>query len=373
MNRAQKKMIEFIRSDEPLAGSHQVLFTGIADAMAWQLIGHQLCHARRFYKGNAPLNLKESNFDSVAHCAQQMAEQDPGSISVISDLTSFVQVGDLLKMDAKGRTTVVEVKEGKKNHEILEFMNFFVKTPCSNALNNFAKQHGDSGVKQLERMFRQVKRMAHVTEVLTSGKSIDPDTNRVIHIPDEPAYMGEWNEELNEVLEDCDAQGWGWDVVDDCLFIGAYSKDTHGGNGHLLFNMLFDDLDGGMGSPRIRLSDCMISPLALTIFNLNISDEHKFDILFGRKNVCIGLNISSLLHQLEKVGFPVRYATNKEASQMEQSGGKPYRHQGKALIIGAGDNEMALSDGMFMRIFFHGQRPVSTVEAILNNLPTGAD
>jgi hypothetical protein len=34
MNAAQKKIIEFIQSDEPLTDSHQVLFTGIADGMA---------------------------------------------------------------------------------------------------------------------------------------------------------------------------------------------------------------------------------------------------------------------------------------------------------------------------------------------------
>jgi hypothetical protein len=285
MNAAQKKIIGFIQSDEPLTDSHQVLFTGIADAMAWQLIGQQLCHARRFYKGHPPVNLKESNFESVVHCAEEMARQEPGSISIISDLTSFVQVGDLLRMDASGRTIVAEVKEGKKNHEILEFMNFFIETPCSHALNHFAQQHGESGVKQLGRMFRQADRMNHVTEVMRKGNSIDPDTKQVIHIPEKPVFIRNWDEELNEILEDCDAKGWGWKIVDDCLFIGAYSKDTHNGNGHLLFNMLFDEFEGGLGSPRLRLNDCMLSPLALPVFNLNILEEHKFDILFGRKNV----------------------------------------------------------------------------------------
>ncbi|WP_152447142.1 hypothetical protein [Janthinobacterium sp. HH01] len=370
MNAAQKKIIEFIQSDEPLTDSHHVLFTGIADAMAWQLIRQQLCHARRFYKGHPPVNLKESNFESVVYCAEEMARQEPGSISIISDLTSFVQVGDLLKMDSSGRTTVVEVKEGKKNHEILEFMNFFIETPCSHAFNYFAQQHGESGVKQLRRMFRQAERMEYVTEVMRKGKSVDPDTKQTIHIPEKSVYISNWDEELNDILEDCDAKGWGWNIVDDCLFIGAYSKDTHNGNGHLLFNMLFDEFEGSIGSPRLRLNDCMLSPLALTVFNLNISEEHKFDILFGRKNVCLGLNIVNFLDGLKEAGITVRPATNKEASQIEQQGVKLYRFQGKAIFIGTGAHEVYLSDGMFVRIFFHGQRPIDTVIAILSNLST---
>lgn len=373
MNAAQKKIVEFIQSHEPLSHSHHVLFTGIADAMAWQLLGQQLCHARRFYKGHPPVNLKESNFESVTFCAEEMARREPGSISIISDLTSFVQVGDLLKMDLHGRTTVAEVKEGKKNHEILDFMNFFIETPCQHALNHFAQKHGESGLKQLGRMFRQGERMGHVTEVMWKGESIDPDTQQTIHIPEKPVYIGNWDEELNDTVEVCDARGWGWNIVDDCLFIGAYSKETHNGNGHLLFNMLFDEFEGGIGSPRVRLNDCMVSPLALTMFNLNISEEHKFDILFGRKNVCLGLNIVNFLDRLKEAGITVRPATNKEASQMEQKGAKLYRFQGKAVLIGTGTHEVYLSDGMFMRIFFHGQRPIATVKAILSNLSVTSD
>lgn len=368
MNAAQKKIIEFIQSEQPLTDSHHVLFTGIADAMAWQLIRHQLAHARRFYKGHDPVNLKESNFESVVYCAEEMARREPGSISLISDLTSFVQVGDLLKMDVSGRITVAEVKEGKKNHEILEFMNFYLETHCSRAFDHFARQHGEKGVQQLGRMFRQAERMGHVTEVMSKGESVDPDSKKVILIPEKSVYIGNWDKELDETLKHCNARGWGFNIVDDCLFIGAYSKETHRGNGHLLFNMLFDEFEGGVGSPRLRLNDCMISPLALTVFNLNISEEHKFDILFGRKNVCLGLNVVSFFEELKEAGLTVRPATNKEASQIEQKGEKLYRYQGKAIFVGTGEHEVCLSDGIFMRIFFHGQRPIDTVKAILNNL-----
>lgn len=373
MNAAQKKIVEVIQSGAPLTDSHHVLFTGITDAMAWQLIGQQLCHARRFFKKHSPVNLKESNFESVAYCAEEMARREFGSIAIISDLTSFVQVGDLLKMDLHGRLTVAEVKEGTKNHEILDFMNFYLETPCSRAFDHFAQQHGESGVKQLGRMLRQAERMEHVTEVMRKGKSIDPDTKQVIHIPDEFVYISKWDEELNEILKNCDAKGWGWNVVDDCLFIGAYSKDTKNGNGHLLFNMVFDHFEGGLESPRYRLNDCMLSPLALTVFNLNISEGHKFDILFGRKNVCLGLNIVNFLDGLKEAGITVRPATDKEASQLEQKGAKLYRFQGKAIFIGSDKHEVCLSDGLFMRIFFHGQRPIDTVKAILSNLTTEQD
>lgn len=373
MNAAQRKIVEIIRSDIQLTGSHRVLFTGIADAMAWQLIGNQLCHARTYYKEQRPVNLKESNFDSVVFCAEEFAKQKPGSFSLISDLTSFIQVGDLLTMDSDGKITLSEVKEGKKNHEIMEFMNFIIETPCDHAFNHFAKQHGKDGIKQLQRMFRQTVRMTHVNDVMNTGKSLDPDSQKEIRIPEEPVYIGTWYEELDDILKNCDAKGWGWNVIDECFFVGAYSKDTHNGHGHAIFNYVFDQYEWSEGSPRFKLMDSMMAPLALTVFNLEISEEHKFDILFGRKNVCLGLNMGYFLDELRKSGLKVRPATNKEASKMDQQGTPPYRWNGKAIFIGNEKRELCLSDGIFMRIFFHGQRPVQLVHALLNNVALDED
>ncbi|MFQ6347162.1 hypothetical protein ACQRBV_01340 [Pseudomonas sp. R11F] len=366
MCEAQNMIIEIIQSNENLTDSHDVLLKGIADNMAWQMIGNQLCYARRFYKEQQPIDLKQSNFNSVVLAANQTMSRDPGSFSLISDLTSFIQIGDLITMGSLGGLGIGEVKEGKKNHEIFEFMKFFAKSGCPRSLHYFAQEHGKSGIKQLQRMSRQVERMGHVKEVMTNGSSLDPDTNQKIHIPDEFIYMPDWHDELNAILEKSDSKGWAIDIIDDCLFIASYSKNSFAGKGHIAFNIWFDDFDGAKNSPRFRLFDSMTHPLALPIFNLNISSDHKFDILFGRKNVCIGLNISALLGKLITSGLKVREGTNREASQLDQQGFAPYRHNGKAIYIGNEHQEMALMDGIFLRIMFHIQRPVETIRAILN-------
>ena len=367
MREAQKIIAEIIQSNETLTDSHTVLFSGIADSMAWQMIGEQLCFARSFYKEQTAINLKQSNFDSVVSAANQTMGKDPGSFSLISDLTSFVQVGDLLTMGARGGISISEVKEGKKNHEIMEFMQFFAKKGCPRSLHFFAQEHGISGIKQLQRMYRQVDRMRHVKEIITKGISLDPDTNKKIFIPEESVYIPSWHSELNAILDQSDSTGWALDIIDDCLYIASYAKGFALPNGHIAFNFWFDESGGTANCPRARLIDCMTHPLALPIFNLNISQKNKFDILFGRKNVCIGLNITALLKKLEPEGFTVREGTNKEASMLDQKGFSPYRHNGKAIYIGNEQHEMVLMDGIFLRVLFHNQRPIETIRTILNN------
>ncbi|MEF9673406.1 hypothetical protein QNM99_19165 [Pseudomonas sp. PCH446] len=177
------------------------------------------------------------------------------------------------------------------------------------------------------------------------------------------------DDELNEVLDTSDSKGWALNIIDDCLHVASYSQNTALGKGHGVFNMWFDESGGTANCPRVRLLDSMSHPLAPPVFNLNISDEHKFDILFGRKNVCIGLNVGAFLKKLGEVGFNVRHGTNKESSMLDQQGFPPYRHDGKAIYIGNGQQEMTLMDGVFLRVLFHNQSPVGTIQAILNNEP----
>ncbi|WP_460155006.1 hypothetical protein [Pseudomonas sp. S1_F04] len=366
MREAQSLIISQILSTPDLNPSQSALFRSIADSMAWQLVGNQLCYARRFYKGHKPVDLKHSNFGSVVIAAEHLHNQDPGSFSLISDTTSFIQVGDLITISSTGNFTVAEVKEGRKNHEIMNFMHSLMKSECPHLFYHFAQTHGESGIKQLERMFRQAERMGHVTQVMTKGNSQDPDTNHKIFIPDETIYLDDWNHELNSALAESDLNGWSLKIVDDCLFIGVYSEAAMKGFGHVAFNLWFDNFEGTPNCPRARLLDCLTHPLAPPIFNWSISDKHKFDILFGRKNVCLALNINALINQLINTGLRVREASNKEASQMDQKGMPPYRHNGKAIFIGNGQREIPLMDGVFLRILFHSQRPIETIQAILN-------
>ncbi|WP_238066831.1 hypothetical protein [Pseudomonas shirazica] len=366
MRQAQARIIDIIRSEEPWPDSNIQLLHKLSDSIAWQMIGNQLCYARRFYKDQKLVDLNHSNFGSIIKAIEHHHQSTPDGFALISDLTSFVQVGDLLIADADGRFKIAEVKEGDKNHEIMEFMKFFMKSECPRALHYFIQEHGPQSLKQLQRMLRQATRMAHVTEIFNSGSSQDPDTEHKINIPEETIYIESWDKELNHILNISDTRGYALDTVDECLFIASYSRTSTMAAGHIMFNTWFDNCGGTPDCPRTRLIDCMWHPLALPIFNRDIADRHKLDILFGRKNVCIGLNIPALFKQLAKNGFEVRKATNKEASQMDQKGFPPYRFDGNAYYIGDGEKEVALMDGIFLRVMLHSQRPIETIKAVFN-------
>lgn len=366
MRSAQSYIVQQIQRGSPLTPSEELLYRGIADSIAWQLLGCQLCYARRLYKEHRQPDLRNSNFESLVGAVEALSKNDNDIIALISDLTSFVQVGDILSFSPTYGLSIHEVKEGKVNQKIGQFLEFYAESGCDRALRYFVESEGPHTVKQMGRMIRQVERMQHVVQVMKSGSGVDPDTAQTVRIPEEYIHIDEWNDELANIIQKSDDNGWALDVIDDCLFVACYSSGPMLPASHLAFNTWFDGCGGDASSPRARLLDGMQAPLALPVFSRAIPDESKFDLLFGRKNICMGINVDSLMEKCRTSGLTIRFGSNRETSKTEQAGVKPFRHNGKSLFVGDGNKEMMLMGGIFMRVLFHCQKPISTIKSILS-------
>ncbi|MGL4356942.1 MAG: hypothetical protein ACRCTP_24460 [Aeromonas popoffii] len=368
MTSAQDDIVDIVLSGDEIDFSKELIIRGIADAIAWQLLGNQLAYARRFFKAIPQPDLYNSNFKSVVLAVKESLKSKPNTVSLISDLTSFIQIGDLLEYDPKKGLTIVEVKEGAMNAKIGDFMRFYMQSQCDQTLHYFAQQEGEQAIKQLQRMSRQVNRMSYVRSVINTGNGVDPDTNEQMKIPEAFFPIETWDKQLTHTLNQSHDKGWAIDVIDNCLFLGVYTSEHMRIGGHIIFNHWFDQEGGTPECPRSRLIDCMRTPLALPIFSRDIPDEYKFDVLFGRKHVCMGICIEKLLEECKSIGYSVRFATNKEQGLWDKTGKRPYKYKGKSVFIGDGVKEALLMDGIFLRIMFHGQTPMSVIKTMIENI-----
>ena len=105
----------------------------------------------------------------------------------------------------------------------------------------------------------------------------------------------------------------------------------------------------------------MKTPLALTIFNRHMPEDLKFDILFGRKHVCVGICIEDFMLECLKRGLTIRYASNKEKGRLDNSGVYPYKYKNNVIMIGNDKNEMPLTEGIVFRTLYHSQNPISLI------------
>src|ERR1051326_6523544 len=117
-----KALVAEITSKLKIENIKDVVLRKLADCMAWQLIDGRSDIAKQLdiSEPSRP-DLNSSNVESVKETAEQMNSSNPISFSLISDLTSFVQIGDLLYRDLH-LLKLIEVKEGDKNVQAIKIL-----------------------------------------------------------------------------------------------------------------------------------------------------------------------------------------------------------------------------------------------------------
>lgn len=366
MYAAQEKMVARIRSGEALDTSEEILFRCIADAVAWQMIDNQLCYARRLYKEQRPPNLKESNFETVVATVEHLRKLNQDAMPLISDLTSFVQLGDILMASPEQPLQMIEVKEGKENERIGEMLRFYRQSGCERFREILTATEPKATVKQFERMRRQVSRMEFYGDLVGRGIAEDPDTGITVSIPEPIVVMETWDDMLVRLIEQArEKQSWAYGV-EGSVFVGCYMGAPFWRTGHVMFLGAISLA----GNPEkdfhvARLNNCMKIPLALPVFNRPLPSEAMFDMLFGRLNVCVGINIPKLILDCEMAGMNARYATKKEMALAYRVKANPILVDGKGLYVELDGEGMFLADGIIFRALFHGQRPESVIRGFL--------
>ena len=363
---AQERFINRIEKGDPMAPGEEGLYRIAMDTVAWQMLESQLCYARRFFREQRQPSLSNSNFESVVLAARELREQNPDSMPLIADLTTFVQIGDIMHFDPHRGMTIAEVKQGEKNHKILKLANFYRHSGCEHFKRRVSEAETSHTVKQMERMLRQMDRMDFAANVLGSGKGKDPDSKWEIHIPEPYMPTEDWDEELNELFEEAAEKGWAINVIDDCLFVGAYAKHMLPAS-PIAFLAWLNEFSSGEFIPAARLIDSVSVPLALPLFAMPTSPERMMDLLFGRLHVCMGISIPGLVAACEKNGFTVRPPKNKrERKWVHETRGEAIRYKGQAIVLERDGKAMIPGTGIFVRCLFHFQRPVSLIKAMFD-------
>jgi hypothetical protein len=366
MRMAQEKIINnmlSLKEDDDLSDTKRVAYRGIADAMGWQLFKNELAYVKRYFMAQKPPALHESNIESVLLAVKQCHEQYPDSIALISDLTSFIQIGDIYHAKRDGRIGIYEVKEGKTNQDILAVLENTPTLVNDADVPKLFAHKPDGFQKQVQRTLRQKQRMRALNATLLNDEGVDALTGKQVKIHELSTAVGTWYESIIGLSEKCEPKGYAIDVIQDCLYIGCYKTGNYKVPGQLAFEAWFSEMGGTSGCPRTSLINCMLDPLGLPVYNLPIPDELKFDLLFGRKHVSLGIHMPRLMEICSDKGISIRLADRKETARLKQRNKYLWRYNRQAIVIGMGEKEVCLGEGFALRVFYHGENPIDTMIA----------
>jgi len=288
-------------------------YSHIADGIAWQVIGGQLHIARRFHiEEDSTKFLDSSNVEHAISVVNDI-NKNPLEFALISDLTSFVQIGDVLVKHKEG-VKIIELKEGKVNDKVSEFINQLEKEKIPITDKVLEDKFDDKTFKQAKRMQRQKERAKKASEIMNHDKGIDPVSGYEITVSTPNIPTLGYDQEFNKLREILDKKTWAYTVVEGCLHIGMYRDEGIKMAGFAVEQILKQETKNYIIADWLSITASLSQPIFAKPFEPNFIT----DILTGKIKIIIGLNLDIMIELFNDYGLKTKWMTTKETAKAKQ-------------------------------------------------------
>ncbi|MEP0365333.1 MAG: hypothetical protein ABJN36_07620 [Cyclobacteriaceae bacterium] len=340
-------------------------FSHIADGIAWQLIGNQIHVARRLHIGESETKfLENANFQHTKKVVDKLNE-NPDDFALISDLTSFVQIGDVLHLSKQG-IKIIELKEGAVNDKISEFLEEVKKKGQKIEEVDLSTKFDKTTAKQVKRVVRQRTRGERATHILNTDKGIDPVSEKPMSVSTPTIETEYYHPILAKLYEQLESRIWSYDVVEDCVHIGMYK-----GKGLQMAPFIIPELLNKETENNIYIDWMTITHnVSEPIFSKPFPPDFIIDILTGYVKVIIGVNFDKLVDLFNQQDLKTRWISEKETMRMKQ---KEIRKNSiaiinkKAIEMSASETKkIILGGGLVSKIIYDSIYPSNIAQTLLN-------
>lgn len=341
----------------------------LADSIAWQLIDGRNDIAQWLHEDESAPSIDESNLESVVEEAEKINQGDPLSFALISDLTSFIRVGDIIKRDTSGILRIIEVKEGKSNQRAVAIIHDDVLSEEHKLdLPRLESIHGPHLAKQIKRIHKQLTKGARVEEIINTGKGKDPKTDTDVIIREPLSAPTSYTLNLAELLIELDTKDWAYTIVENSLMVGCYQGMMKRAGRYTLRSLAQTSFHGNFVTINFRQG--LGTTLAEPVFLKPFREDDIFDIVFDRTRVFLVLDLDWLIEAFRERGANASWLSGKETAKLRQQNKseRPFEFNGRAIAVENAEWSLILGDGSLRRILFDNLLPSSVVSMLMESL-----
>lgn len=359
----EKESQKSIENDIDIIEQRLSNYHHVADGIAWQILGGQIHIARRLHIGQKTAKfLDTSNLDSSITASDQI-NLDPNHFALISDLTSFVQIGDLL-VRSDNNVHILELKEGKVNDAILEIFDEISCPSFEFSKEELATKYSSDTVKQIIRIQNQKKRADRAVNVMNSDNGLDPKSENQIIVSTPSIDTENYHEELRGLYNDLQTSTWAYTVVDECLHIGMYRDEGLFMAPMAINEILKEQTDNFLIIDWLSITSNLSEP----IFAKPFPQEFQIDILTGKIKVIIGLDVDKLIKVFNEIGLQTRWLSTKETAKINQRYklNQPFMIKKRGILIKLpNEYDSCLYGGIISKILYDNIKPSNIAETLL--------
>lgn len=372
----------------------------ITNSIAWQILGNDGTKVRALIQGVSSGPSQKDNLQSMLTTANNLNSQDKNSFALITDITSCIQLGDLLLRLPTGQFGLCELKDGVVNDDIKSLLNMSPNDQTTaDRFNKLADRHGKSFIRQFERVLKQKEKMQMALDYVNNSVGVDIQYKRPKITNIEPRATATYHKEVNQLLRLAKRRGAGYLVIDDCLIIGAFNtvslkrsndvckKDFQ----HQVWHMFFEDWSQCqygkefdeqkvmkhfeyMLLPVWDMRDKVNIPTHRPMFITGLKEEFVFDIIFDRMSLFFYFSPQKFVVVSRKKGIDASWITGREYNKAKAEALKD-----KIVLLDIHDGLIRIKDdsqhlvqhvalGTLWRIIYEFERPAALVELYKEDL-----
>lgn len=335
-----------------------------ADFIAWQILKRDYYKARRFFSGNKSRpDLLNSNLDSVLNAVEHYHNEDDKNFALISDLTTFIDIGDILLVSANG-IKVIECKEGETQKKVFEFIDEISKEGFD-AKNVDYSDKNEKFFEQVQRTLKQIDKGSKLSDFLKNEEGIDPFSDKKIKVQEATNLQIGYFDYLITLIEESKLNGSKYGEVEGIIYIGIY-RDKKIPISSFLFRGIVEQIyEKNIILDYLQIIDL---PLRDPLFFKPFGTETIFDLLFGRIKIYLAINLDKLLDLFKEKNIDARWLSRKETQKLlgPNKNHHPFVFKNQAIIISKDGEESILGDAFLIYLLLDNLTPTSFVERYNN-------
>lgn len=335
------------------------LLRKLADSIAWHMItGHHYI-ARRLFLGETYPSLLSEGFDAVIKVAEDI-NKNTDEFALISDLTSFIQIGDIFHRATDGYH-LIEVKSGEKNEIAQNILHdLYTKTENDEKCEMY-ESLDENMLKQLERMHRQNVRAATAIDTIRNERGSDPKTGHQVHVTESNTDISTYIDAIRELLSVSKKKKWGYNVIDGILHIGVYREEWILLGEKMLPQIVKDEC--GKEFPMFNFMQNIFINICEPIFLKELPEEDIFDIISGRVVIFMIINFDKVIELFKFIGYDAGWLSTKKTHKLKEQidASSIFIFNNQAIYVTHESMEFHVGDGIITRIIGDNLKPFNAI------------
>ncbi|MGR3302181.1 MAG: hypothetical protein ACUZ8I_06725 [Candidatus Scalindua sp.] len=390
-----------IQNDDTLSDDEklyrQILYRKIVDAIAFVLLNHKSYVIRRLSIHDIPPHVDIDTLVSTVKYANKLNRESRDSFALVADLTTFIHVADILRIDFKNndpRVSLIELKTGRINTMLLSELEKYEVSKESLDLIDRSKEIDITHKKQAKRMMRQKIRLKQIEEVLIKDEGTDTKFDCNLRLVEPEIEAESYDNNLDNACKTAMKNGISAVMIQHCIHIGiGFSEDKSQAVKSAFEGIkysIFKRLSGATGDAKdiineihntVPTSECFriidqfnnnLVSIACRPFVLWSIDREYSRYLINKQLVVLwNFDLPGFIYLGKCIGLDIKMSSRKRATETQQKLGKitvpTWGGKGIEISVSGQGNQLVMG-GMISRFINDLLTPAVHLEATKNSL-----